>query len=202
MDVYPQTRMLWGKCLLCNKWWDSQHAAKQAHKNKLLLAGIGEAVQERVPVGENMPPPPPAPLPVLRDESARPPAVGAERVMVRAGLPVADDERVRVILPPGCTEDMAQVAFLVDSFHYMKKLIKKVGTKRKNWKFETVDYLPGVLEELRVRTGLVCMAICSGGAQLVSAPSGSATYQELLDRAPSGLKCLIAVVCGNDLYSS
>ena len=80
----------------------------------------------------------------------------------------------------------------------MKKLLRKRGKKGE---FEYVEYLPSVLEELRVRTGLVCMALCSGGAQLVNAPPGSATYQELLSYAPSGLRCLLAVLCGNDPYN-
>jgi len=84
-------------------------------------------------------------------------------------------------------------AFVIDSFFYFKA--KNSGKK--------VEYLPELLDALFFSTGLRFMAVCSGGAAL-RRPSDAraATFEELLERVPQGLRCIIAVVCGNDFFAS
>ena len=48
---------------------------------------------------------------------------------------------------------------------------------------------------------MVCMAVCSGGAQLVDPKNGAASYEELLEHVPSGLKGIAPIMSGNDAYS-
>ena len=82
-------------------------------------------------------------------------------------------------------------AFLVDSFYYFK-----------NSSSATRPYMEEMLTELYGRTGLVFMAVCSGGAALVTpADPRAASYEELLARVPVGVTAIVAVVCGNDLLS-
>ena len=57
-----------------------------------------------------------------------------------------------------------------------------------------VHYLPECLDELHRLTGLVFMAVCSGGATLTNPGEWSASYEELLERVPSGLRIIIPIV--------
>ena len=87
--------------------------------------------------------------------------------------------------------DAVHGAFIVDSFHYLKK-----GDGSKSL------YLPRVLQYLKEAFGLTFMAVCSGGAAL-SRPGGkyAATYDQMLAYLPEGgVRFLIAIVCGNDWY--
>ena len=173
MDNYPPTGKLWGKCLLCQKWWGESHAASSGHARRLRQEGFTAACDELV-AGAGV------------VAAAVSPAPGAASL-------VSTEPEIRMFLPPGCTKDMAQVCFLVDSFYYMKK--SKRATAR-------VEYLPEVFAALHARFGLVCMALCSGGAQLVRPGRWSASYAELLRHAPCGLQSMVAVVCGNDVYQA
>ena len=80
-------------------------------------------------------------------------------------------------------------AFIIDSYYYFKK---KQSRKK-------VMYLVELLDILLYKTGLRFMAVCSGGAAL-RRPSDvkAATFDELLERVPHGLRCVIAILCGND----
>ena len=94
---------------------------------------------------------------------------------------------VKVFYPSGFTGTRVDGAFLVDSFFYMK------SGKRK------VEYLPELLAELWRDTGLVFMAVCSGGATLCNPGEWSASFEEMLERVPSGIRMIIPIVCGNDI---
>ena len=59
--------------------------------------------------------------------------------------------------------------------------------------------MPKCLDELHRLTGLVFMAVCSGGATLTNPGRWSASFEELLERVPTGLSMIIPIVCGNDL---
>ena len=85
----------------------------------------------------------------------------------------------------------ARGALLVDSFFYMKK-------KRPNGRSTTVHYLPQLLQDIWDATGMVFIAICSGGAALERPDGQGARFEELLARAPDGLDVVIAIICGND----
>ena len=78
-------------------------------------------------------------------------------------------------------------AFLVDSFFYMKDGKTKV------------EYLPELLADLWRDTGLVFMAVCSGGAALTNPTKWTVTFDELLDRVPASVRMIIPIVCGNDI---
>ena len=118
-------------------------------------------------------------------------AHGSEAACSRIETRASSEPAIEVFYARDYGGEVVDVAFLVDSFYYMKR--------GKNSKYE---YLPEVLSELRRRTGLTCMAICSGGAQLVSPSSGAATYAQLLSRVPSGgVMALVAIVSGNDVYN-
>jgi len=88
-------------------------------------------------------------------------------------------ERVEIVYPLGYKGEAIDFAFLVDSFYYMKKTV---------YGKQLYEYLPEVLAEIYKETGLVCMAVCSGGAQLVGPGKDAATYDELLAHVPFGLK--------------
>ena len=105
--------------------------------------------------------------------------------------PVARAPSVRVFRPTGVpTGVVVSGAFLVDSFYYFK------GSKG------TREYMTELLTWLFERTGLNFVAVCSGGAALVTPQDPrSATYEELLMHVPAGVRVVIAVVCGNDLLS-
>ena len=95
-----------------------------------------------------------------------------------------------VFYPSACQAcDVMDGAFIIDSYYYFK--CKKSGKK--------VMYLVELLDILFFKTGLRFMAVCSGGAALRK-PSDpkAATFDELLQRVPSGLLCVIAIICGND----
>ena len=62
--------------------------------------------------------------------------------------------------------------------------------------------LPELLAEIRAETGLVFVAVCSGGAAVYNPGSGGAYFHELLAHVPDGVRYLISVVCGNDIYGS
>ena len=47
------------------------------------------------------------------------------------------------------------------------------------------------------------MPVCSGGAALrTPSDPAAATFQELLERVPHGLRCIIALICGNHFFAS
>ena len=68
--------------------------------------------------------------------------------------PAAPSPSIVTFFPEEYSGETVDGAFLVDSFYYLKS--------RKN----TVEYLPELLSKLRRETGLVFMAVCSGGAVL------------------------------------
>ena len=82
-------------------------------------------------------------------------------------------------------------AFVVDSFYYMK-----YSSGRQ------VEYLPKLLAEIRAEYGLVFVAVCSGGAALYNAGNGGAYFEQLLAHVPGGVRYVISVICGNDIYRS
>ena len=47
---------------------------------------------------------------------------------------------------------------------------------------------------------LALVAVCSGGAALYSPGSGGAYFQQLLDEVPVGVKFVVSLICGNDIY--
>ncbi len=98
----------------------------------------------------------------------------------------------KVFRPEGCAEGVhVDGAFLVDSFYYFKY---RSGNKD--------EYLERLLAEIREETGLVFIAVCSGGAALFNPGSGGAYFQQLLAQVPDGVRFLISVICGNDIYRS
>ena len=68
---------------------------------------------------------------------------------------------------------------------------------RKNGK-GTVEYLRECFAELHRAIGLVFMAVCSGGAKLTEPGAWSASFQELLQRVPEGVRMIIPIVGGSD----
>ena len=70
--------------------------------------------------------------------------------------------------------------------------------KRPNGRSTTVHYLPQLLQDIWDATGMVFIAICSGGAALERPDGQGARFEELLARAPDGLDVVIAIICGND----
>ncbi len=63
-------------------------------------------------------------------------------------------------------------------------------------------YFPRLLAEILHETGLVFMAVCSGGAALEKPGNGGALFVDLLDQVPAGVRFLIPVICGNDFYET
>ncbi len=62
--------------------------------------------------------------------------------------------------------------------------------------------MPELLRQLQRDTGLVFMAVCSGGAALCKPDdAAAASFAELLSHLPPDLDILIAVVCGNDFWA-
>ena len=61
-------------------------------------------------------------------------------------------------------------------------------------------YLPDVLTKLRAETGRTFVAICSGGAAVSTPSGGAATFQEMLEHVPRGVRFLVSIICGNDYY--
>ena len=41
--MFPGTGKLWGKCLLCKKFWDDDHAESEKHKRNVVQRGLGGA---------------------------------------------------------------------------------------------------------------------------------------------------------------
>ncbi len=98
----------------------------------------------------------------------------------------------KVFRPEGCAEDVAvDGAFLVDSFYYFKR---RSGS--------TEEYFPKLLAEIRQATGLVFIAVCSGGAALYSPGGGGAYFRQLLEQVPGRVQFSVSVICGNDIYCS
>ena len=98
---------------------------------------------------------------------------------------------VKVFHPLGCGADVhVDGAFVVDSFFYFKS---KSGKK--------TEYLPELLAEILAETGLVFVAVCSGGAALSNPGDGGAFFKQLLAQVPGTARFLISVVCGNDVYN-
>ena len=95
--------------------------------------------------------------------------------------------KVKVFYPTGWAGSSVDGAFLVDSFFYMKDGKTKV------------EYLPEMLADLWRDTGLVFMAVCSGGAALTNPTKWTVTFDELLDRVPASVRMIIPIVCGNDI---
>lgn len=92
----------------------------------------------------------------------------------------------------GCSADVhVDGAFVVDSFFYLKS---KSGKK--------TEYLPELLAEILAETGLVFVAVCSGGAAVCNPGRGGAYFKQLLAHVPQTARFLVSVVCGNDVYSS
>ena len=75
-------------------------------------------------------------------------------------------------------------AFITDLYYYFKE---KQSRKKIMYVVELVDIL-------LYKTWLRFMAVCSGGAALRK-PSDvkAATFDELLERVPHGLQCVIAI---------
>ena len=70
----------------------------------------------------------------------------------------------KIFRPAGCDDDVpVDGAFLVDSFFYFKS---RSGKK--------TEYLPKLLAEIRAETGLVFIAVCSGGAAVYNLGNGCA----------------------------
>ena len=67
---------------------------------------------------------------------------------------------------------------------------------------EHVYYMPEMLDYLWRETGLVFVAVCSGGAALSKPHGRGASYEQLLSKVPHGLDMIVAVICGNDLLAS
>ena len=106
-----------------------------------------------------------------------------------SGVGVGRSPHIVTFTPTGYAGEPIHGAFLIDSFYYMK-----LGKKGK-----PQEYLPELLALLWRETGLVLMAVCSGGAALcASRNSAAATFAELLQCVPDGLRVLIAILCGND----
>ena len=64
-----------------------------------------------------------------------------------------------------------------------------------------MEYLPELLAQLRRETGLIFVAVCSGGAALCQpSDARAASFAELLEHVPYDLKVIVAIVCGNDLF--
>ena len=98
----------------------------------------------------------------------------------------------KVFRPTGCGPEVpVDGAFVVDSFYYMKYSSGK-----------QVEYLPKLLAEIRAEYGLVFVAVCSGGAALYNAGNGGAYFEQLLAHVPDGVRYVISVICGNDIYRS
>ena len=99
---------------------------------------------------------------------------------------------MKVFHPRGCDADVhVDGAFVVDSFFFF--------TSRSGKK---IVYLLELLAEILAETGLVFVAVCSGGAALSNPGNGGAYFKQLLAQVPSTARFLISVVCGNDVYTS
>ena len=79
--------------------------------------------------------------------------------------------------------------FVMDSFYYMKK---RNGKKHL--------YLRSVLDELQASTGYTFVAVCSGGAAMAHPCGGAASFAEMLEHVPTGVRFVVPIVCGNDCY--
>ncbi len=114
-------------------------------------------------------------------------------VPVAGGSPASGrDGRARgdVFKPVGYAGEAIDGAFVVDSFHYFKR------------SRSTDKYFPRLLAEIWRETGLVFIAVCSGGAALQNPGGGGALFVDLLDQVPAGVRFLIPVICGNDFYGT
>ena len=98
----------------------------------------------------------------------------------------------KIFRPTGCGDGVpVDGAFLVDSLYYFKTRSGK-----------HTEYLPKLLAEIRAETGLVFVAVCSGGAAVYNPGNGGAYFHELLAQVPDGVRYVISVICGNDIYGS
>ena len=95
---------------------------------------------------------------------------------------------MKVFLPTNWNNECAVGAFLMDSFHYMK------NGKKGRPEF----FMPEVLDQIWMATGFCFIAVCCGGAKLVDCKGN--TFSRLLDLCPAGLKVIVPVICGNDLF--
>eukprot|EP00973_Karenia_brevis_P017875 2455195-Karenia_brevis.AAC.1 len=63
-------------------------------------------------------------------------------------------------------------------------------------------YMSRMLRHLWEKTGKVFMACCAGGSALTRPSSSGLLFSQLLAEVPRGLRWLIPVICGNDLYGN
>ena len=61
-------------------------------------------------------------------------------------------------------------------------------------------YLRSVLDELQASTGYTFVAVCSGGAAMAHPCGGAASFAEMLEHVPRGVRFVVSIVCGNDYY--
>ena len=62
--------------------------------------------------------------------------------------------------------------------------------------------MPELLAEMLVETGLVFVAVCSGGAAVCNPGNGGAYFKQLLAQVPRAARFLVSGVCGNDVYTN
>ena len=105
--------------------------------------------------------------------------------------------KVGVYYPSGWAGSRVDGAFLADSFYHMVE-VDENDKKKKNKKV----YVPDLLAELWRDTGLVFMAVCSGGASPASPTEWTVTSQELLKVIPAGICMIIVIFCGNDILTN
>ena len=92
---------------------------------------------------------------------------------------------IKVFRPLGCSADVhVNGACVVDSFFYLND---KSGKK--------TEYLPELLAEILAETGLIFVAVCSGGAAVCNPGRGGAYFNQLLARVPQTARFLVSVVC-------
>ena len=62
--------------------------------------------------------------------------------------------------------------------------------------------MPKLLGDIRAEIGLVFLAVWSGGAAVYNPGHGGAYFHELLAQVPGGVRYVISIICGNDIYGS
>ena len=157
--------LLWGRCACCEKWvCGADHFGSKEHVKRSKWWAGPDASDS---------------------------GVGSDGPATSAPAPPAATARspeVKVFYPTGFSGSTVDGALLVDSFFYMKDTTKTKRDKQK------VEYLPELLAELRRDTGLVFMAVCSGGATLANPGEWSASFEELLERVPAGVRMILREV--------
>ena len=186
-----RNELLQGKCLVCtakckkDRWGDDGHFGTVAH------ASAVEWAQRQLDKGQlNTTWCSPCNSSGSSSSSGVPaPASASADHVLRTGDRTA---WFKIFRPAGCAADVAvDGAFLVDSFYYFKSRSGK-----------HTEYLPKLLAEIRAETGLVFVAVCSGGAAVHNPCKGGAYFSELLAHVPGSVRYVISVICGNDIYQS